>query len=48
VTDRTRLLRVLAAVAFAAAVVVALLGGDPSVRQACIAGGLFFLTVSTL
>lgn len=47
-TERTKALRVLAAVCFAAAVVAAVLQGDPAVRQACVAGGLFFLAVSSI
>lgn len=45
---RARLLRAIAAVCFAAAVVAAVLHGDPAVRQACVAGGLFFLAISTI
>lgn len=41
-------LRALAAVCFAAAVVAAVLHGEPSLRQACVAGGLFFLAVSAI
>lgn len=47
-TPLAKLLRVAAAVCFALAIFVALRHGDPSARQAFIAGGLLGVTISTL
>lgn len=47
-TDRAKLLRTIAAACFAAAVLAAVFNGAASLRQACVAGGLFFLAVSTI
>jgi hypothetical protein len=47
-TSRQQRLRLAAAACFAVAAVAAILHADSALRQGFIAGGLFFLAVSTI